>query len=539
MLELRIVSSLAKVYLDKPLDLEYEISSGTMLSNDRYHFQVAYRVKPDKCSIKYKCESELGDAVSLRYVDYVPCDFPCFRHGLDTCEHPEPGVLPDILGPMPKHPWAYRDSWRAVWVTVDGSKKPIKPGKYPITITLADSEEAKAVFELEVLPGVIPEQKLPVTNWLHCDCICNYYNVEFASDEFWRLAGTYIETSVRNNSNMILTPIFTPPLDTEVGGERRTAQLIDVTVRNGKYSFGFDKLDKWIDMCLSLGVKYLEMSHLFTQWGCKFAPKVMATVDGEYKRIFGWDTDGHGEEYHTFLGELLPKLTEFLKAKGVYDRCFFHLSDEPELEMMEDYRKSSEFVRQYIPLEKIIDALSRIEYCKEGLIKNPVVSVGHVPEFVKEGVDTAWCYYCLGPLDTTNRFIAWASYRTRVLGLMMFKHDMKGFLHWGLNFYNTWQSCEAIDPYMSSTAQGWSPGGDPFVVYPSKNGGDIESLRLCVFSDAIKDFLIMDALLERYSREELLKRFGIEDMTFKTFLKPSRLLAIREELNRMLSEMQK
>ena len=539
MLELKVVSSLAKVYLDRPLDLEYEISSGTMLQNDRYHFQVAYRVKTDKCNFTCTCESDLGNAITLRYVDYVPCDVPCFRYGLDTCEHPEPGILPDILKPMPKEPWAYRDSWRAIWVTVDGSKGLIAPGKYPITFNFTDNEKSSISFELEVLPGVIPEQKFPVTNWLHCDSICNYHNVEFLSDGFWKYAATYIESAVRNNSIMILTPVFTPPLDTAVGGERLTTQLVDVEVNNGQYSFNFDNLGKWIDMCLPLGVKYFEIAHLFTQWGCKYAPKVMATVDGEYKRIFGWETDGHGEEYQGFLSEFLPKLVDFLKAKSVYDMCYFHLSDEPSIDMIEDYRKASEFVRQYIPLEKFIDALSCVEYAKEGLIKNPVVSVGHVPEFIKDNVDTTWCYYCLGPIDTTNRFVAWASYRTRVLGLMMFKHDMKGFLHWGFNFYNTLHSNEYIDPYSSCTAGGWAPGGDPYVLYPSKTGGDVESIRLCVFSDAIKDFLVLDALLEKYSREELLKRFGLENMTFKTFLKPSKLLAIREEINRMLSEIQK
>ncbi|MES9143981.1 glycoside hydrolase domain-containing protein, partial [Cutibacterium acnes] len=76
---------------------------------------------------------------------------------------------------------------------------------------------------------------------------------------------------------------FTPPLDTKVGGERPTVQLVGVNVTNGKYSFDFSKLKRFVDMCLGLGVEYFEMSHLFTQWGAAFAPKVIATVDGVEK----------------------------------------------------------------------------------------------------------------------------------------------------------------------------------------------------------------------------------------------------------------
>ena len=42
---------------------------------------------------------------------------------------------------------------------------------------------------------------------------------------------------------MLLTPVFTPPLDTAIGGERRTVQLVDVHVTENGYTFGFDKFE--------------------------------------------------------------------------------------------------------------------------------------------------------------------------------------------------------------------------------------------------------------------------------------------------------
>ena len=48
---------------------------------------------------------------------------------------------------------------------------------------------------------------------------------------------------------MILTPIFTPPLDTAVGGERTTTQLVGIKTDGDAYCFDFAKLDRWVELC--------------------------------------------------------------------------------------------------------------------------------------------------------------------------------------------------------------------------------------------------------------------------------------------------
>ena len=75
--------------------------------------------------------------------------------------------------------------------------------------------------------------------------------------------------------NMLYVPLFTPPLDTEVGGERTTVQLVGATRQNGKYSFDFSELKRFMDFAAAHKIKYYEMSHLTTQWGAKACPKIM------------------------------------------------------------------------------------------------------------------------------------------------------------------------------------------------------------------------------------------------------------------------
>lgn len=541
MLNIRTVSSLIKVYPDRNEEEPGEIiSSANMLRNGKYSYQVLFRsVNYSMGGIGFRVDADekIKDRISVRYVNYVPCETSPSPDDAKYYEHPEPGVMPDILGPIPGILWAYSRLWRSLWITVDGSDNEIEPGKYDIDIVLLDGSENKSHFTMEVLDCRVPDIKFPVTNWFHSDGLCHYYHVEYLSDEYWRIAENFVRTAVKNGISTILTSVFTPPLDTAQGRERLTTQLVGVEKNGGKYFFDFSNLGKWIDMCNRVGVDFFEISHVYTQWGCKYAPKVMATVDGEYKRIFGWDTDGHGKEYTKFLSKFLPQLRKYLEAKGVFDRCFFHVSDEPSLSMAEDYGRCAEFMRKYIPENQIIDALSEYEFYRNGLIKTPVVSLGSIHTFIDNGVKNLWGYYCCGPISTSNRFVQTSSSKNRILGLQLFKYDIKGFLQWGYNFYNTHMSVGSINPYSTCTGGGWVPGGDPFVVYPGDDGKAIESIRLSVFSDAISDFKVLTGLLVKYSREELISMLGLEKLTFLDYPEdPALHESIRNRINAMLAE---
>ena len=107
---------------------------------------------------------------------------------------------------------------------------------------------------------------------------------------------------------MILTPQFTPPLDTAVGKERTTVQLVKVEKTADSYAFDFTDLERWIVMCKKNGIRYFEMSHLFSQWGAVAAPKIVGMVDGAEQVLFGWDTPAAGGEYEKFLRIYLPQL---------------------------------------------------------------------------------------------------------------------------------------------------------------------------------------------------------------------------------------
>lgn len=338
---------------------------------------------------------------------------------------------------------------------------------------------------------------------------------------------------------MILTPIFTYALDTGVGLERTTVQLVDVIVEGeGKYSFGFTNLDRWVQMCIEEGVEYFEMSHLFTQWGCEHAPKVMALVNGSQKRIFGWEDDSFGDRYLGFLKQFLPKLRKELIALGIKDRCFLHLSDEPHSDHCENYERCNSLVRECICDIPILDALSEYEFYRKGLVDRPACATNRMENYLGHEVPNLWAYYCgVQVTDSPNRFIAQPSSRNRILGVLLYKYDCKGFLHWGFNFYNCMYSYHHINPYLTTDAEGAVVAGDPFLVYPGENGDPEESLRLMVLNEAFNDFRALKLLESLSSRRETLSLLD-DNLTFKEYpWDNDYIINLREKINSRIDEL--
>ena len=312
-------------------------------------------------------------------------------------------------------------------------------------------------------------------------------------------------------------------------------QLVDVAKSGDAYRFGFERLERWVRLCGEIGIRYLEFSHLFTQWGAKCAPKIIAEEDGVRKKIFGWETDASGEAYRNFLAQFLPELIRFIRAHGLEDRVYFHVSDEPNPSHLEQYRSAVEIVRDYLADFPVIDALSDFEFYEKGLVKNPIPATNHIEPFLEHGVPDLWTYYCCGQYkQVSNRFFNMPSARNRILGMQLYKHDIKGFLHWGYNFWYSGLSRKRIDPFKTTDAEFAFPSGDAFVVYPGPQG-PIESLRLEVFREALQDLRALQLLESRIGRArtlELLEEGLQEPLTFSRYPRDLEwILQKREAIN--------
>ena len=522
----QLADSLEKVLPDRaPARRENVLLRGFF--GETLSLQLAYFCENDDLgesehSFRLYIDAPEDTAVTVRRVDLVPCAYPCHGTWDDNYLDTRPGLYPDLLRPMApgEAVKAVPGQWRALWLDVDAP-----PGRHSVTLRAEDTTGNllwSRELAVEVLAQALPPQELIHTQWFHADCLADYYHVDVFSEEHWRIVDNFMAAAVRHGINMLLTPVFTPPLDTAKGGERTTVQLVGVQKQGDDYAFDFSRLDRWIGLCEKNGVRYLEISHLFTQWGAIAAPKVMGRVDGgPEEKLFGWHTPAVGGEYTRFLGQFLPALKAHLARAGWLDRTFFHISDEPHIQEAETYAAARATVKDLLADCRVVDALSSYDVYKLGLVEHPIVSVDHIGSFLQAGVPHLWAYYCTAQaVDTPNRFIAMPSARSRIMGVLMYYHGVEGFLHWGFNFYNSQCSVEHIDPFRVTDAGEAFPSGDPFLVYPAPDGTAWDSIRGMVIRQALNDLRALKLLEKKIGRPAvlaLLEELAGGELTFTRY----------------------
>lgn len=534
-LELRLLSSLDKVFWDG-CDCPHLVEEDVMLENEQYAFQAAfcYRDEKNPSRVFGSCALE-GMEGELRQVESVPSRLAAVPEQLDAIRR-EPGWYPDVLADG-EQIRVLPGQWGSVWVTIPGGA----PGERTVSVTLTVGEISRtARLRLRVLPERLPAQKLIFTQWLHWDCIARQHRTEMFSERFWELLEAYVKTAADYGINMLLTPIFTPPLDTAVGGSRMPCQLVDVREEpEGGWRFGFDRLKRWTGLCRRHGIERFELSHLFTQWGAKATPAIWAETREGRKQIFGWHVPSDDGGYAAFLRAFLAELDGFLRREGLADRCVLHISDEPGNGAMELYCRTAALVAEAMPGYPIMDAMSDYEIYRRSGIRIPVAALDEIETFVEKDVRPLWGYYCwVQYRGVSNRFMSMPSLSTRILGVQAWLYRLEGFLHWGLNFYNSQLSLGSIDPYAVTDADGTFPSGDAFSVYPVEDGC-VPSLRMAVFREGLQDLRALELLEEKLGRTavEAIIREELGRVTFQEWPRDTeRFLRFRRRVCRELGE---
>lgn len=537
MLKIIPLSSLIKVFSDEEPTAQ-PFTKLSCLSNERVQLQVAFCNDSD-CEVNVKVDCKFKDCINVYYVEEIYSKNPVHALQDNYTLRKKSGYFPELLRPLDGCFNAKANKWNSIWLEVVPNPT-LVAGEQKINVALTCGEDVQTIdFTLDVIDAQLPAQTLINTNWFHTDCIATHYNIEVFSDKYWEYVKNFLKVAVDHGMNMVLTPLFTPPLDTKVGGERPTVQLVGVKVTSGEYKFDFTNLDKWIAICDEVGIKYLELSHFFTQWGAKKCPKIIAEVDGVQKRIFGWDTKASGKAYRSFLTAFAEVFKPYLKEKGLEDKVYFHVSDEPFAAIARHYRKASNIVKELFGEYKIMDALSNYKFYKKGLVKLPVPANDHIEPFIGN-VSDLWTYYCCVQVKgVSNKFFSMPSQRNRVLGYQMYKFNVKGFLHWGYNFWYKQFSTGPVDPFTETDAGGSFPSGDSFVVYPGDNGTPLISLRLKVFYDAFQDMRALQLLESLIGKEKTMQILedGIEPITFAQYPHcDDWQLATREKINAAIKQ---
>lgn len=535
-IKLNTFSSMVKV-LHNQTPTAFPETQGSTFQNEGYTFQAVITAAKNAQNCRLQFGSKLAGYVTTYIIkempSYQPLDEKCddyMLHSTDSC-------YPELCEQGNEFSIKANEN-TCVLIEIKGE---LPTGTYalPITLICDGEEKASCTYTLTVIAAQLPVLETPVTHWFHCDCIAELHGVEIFSQEWYQVAGKYIDAYVEMGNTMLLIPTITPALDTEVGHERMTAQLVDITVENGEYSFDFSALDAFIDFVTQKGIRYYEFAHLFTQWGVEFCPKVMAKVDGENKKIFGWETQSESDEYKAFLSAYLPALCAYIHEKGIEKNSFIHLSDEPNESALERYGRLYAFVKPLIGDLRTLDALSEYTFYEKGYVDVPVPITVTANQFADHNVYHL-AYYCCWPCTgyESNRFFAMPGERTRVIGYQLYKNNANGFLQWGYNFYHSHHSLQIINPYEDTSGGNRFASGDSFIVYPDIQAGGVKkSLRWFYMKEAFQDWralLLLEKLCGRARAMAILQEYGIHK--YHVYPHSSKVLKeLREVINETIS----
>lgn len=537
---LKLVSGMTKARLEDKMLSFPVLKNATALKGDCFYFAALATVDAAHGGINayISVEGDLALYVTSYVVEHVPVRMTNYAdRGDDDYLSYKPGLFPNLMRQANRIHLI--DLLHEIYFEV-ATPSDLTPGIYAIDVVLRagteNEEVARETLTLEVLDAVLPEPRLSCTHWFHYDCLADYYGVEVFSERHWEIVENFMKTYVEHGMNTILTPIFTPPLDTVIGGERPTVQLVDVTRENSRYTFGFEKLERFCALCKKVGITDLEIAHFFTQWGAAHAPKIMATDNGTYRRIFGWESEATGEEYIGFLRALIPAVKAKLDELGYKDHYFFHISDEPNEKNLENYAAAKAAINDLICDHPVRDALSKFDFYEKGVVDQPIVSLNHADVFVEHNVPDLWTYYCCSQsYGCSNRFYTMPGYRTRVLGAQLYKTGTTGFLQWGYNYYYCRTSQYLINPFLINDGDFAYPAGDAFIVYPGMDGKPIPSLHGLLFKQALLDLRAMQAAEEKVGREAVLAAIESEGKIDYMHYPRSEayILKLRDTVNRM------
>ncbi len=462
---------------------------------ERRAFQVGVRNGSlHACRLSAEILDTQGLRVRLRRIGYVP-----LRHlttDTDPAELDVPGAIPGFV-PDPLHddPETHLGPLETggFWIDVQAPEE-MPAGNRSVCLLLKPEkgEAIRHTAAVTVAEMALPAREgLPVTHWLYLDAIADWYGVSPLSDPFWEKVNPYLENLVGHGNDTLFTPFLAPP----VNGDNRPIQLLGIWCDEGRYRFDWSELRRWVARGKEMGFRYFEWSHLFSQWGAKYAPRVYEGFAEEERAFWPLQTPGLSGEYRDFLSQLFPEWKRFLIEEEILDRSFFHLSDEPNgKKAPENYRAVATFVREKAPWLNPTEAVEELPLVKEGYIGQPVCSVENIDLFLAEGI-RPWAYYCCNPRGPwINRFLDTPLWKIRMVGWLLHRTGAGGFLHWGYNYWSRKLTRELVDPFSVSDAGRWPawPSGDPFMVYPGPEG-PLDSIRWEIFAESLQDYALLQA----------------------------------------------
>jgi hypothetical protein len=250
---------------------------------------------------------------------------------------------------------------QAVWVGVPVPRD-AAPGVYRGSVTVSGAYEGYPFRQtktctIQVYPPVIEKTRLWVTNWFNASpdnlaLLTGGSKVEPFSDLYWDLIRVLARKMAAYRQNVALIS----PL-----------RLAAYALEDGRYTIDFSRFDRMVRVFIEEGViGLIEGGHIggrAGEWESPFIVYVPETTGpgGEGGEAEFRPYPISDEKARNFYSQFFPALVAHLAEEGWSDIYLQHLADEPTKDNFESYIEIAQFVRQYAPDLKFIEACHTTE----------------------------------------------------------------------------------------------------------------------------------------------------------------------------------
>ncbi|MDO5977418.1 DUF4091 domain-containing protein [Flavivirga spongiicola] len=368
--------------------------------------------------------------------------------------------------------------------------KQLSEGTYESTLEIKGLNFSKILHVTTVVhKSTVPDSGYNTygyTNWFSLKRMAKSHDVDMWSQNHWELIKKYAEIMAEGRQN-----VFWVTLSDMFEKVQEVPQLQSA------------RLEKLIKIFSDAGIYYIEFSPLAHRTKGDWSSTTLSSN-------LNSDMLVNSEEGYAFYETVFTQLKKIIDKNEWNGRIMFHISDEPTDEVVDDYKLFVKHLRKYFENASILEATMTL-----GLSDAVDYWCPQVQEYQKhqeffenkkKAGDQVWVYTCLIPGGKwLNRLLDQHKLRQVYLGWSLAKFELGGYLHWGLNHYNSPNPFikSVVDHPQLPNTKNKLPAGDTHIIYPGINEPWV-SLRFNAHRIGLEDAELFK-ILEKKERIKLME----------------------------------
>ncbi len=508
--------------------------SASALVGDEIAYQIVLYSDGEKAEPVY-IENLTGMYNHMYLVKQVPVVYPhVFSDKSDSYLLDTAGVLPDCLMPISEdEPLMIGPQLTVLWVCLKTSLV----GKFRIRFRFyTDDCEAISDFMYEVIDHDLNDSMISFYEHIYPTSIAADYHVPLFSSRHWELLEQHFLLAAEHGVTHLLTPLYPVVYNSTI---HEPVQLFKAKLTKNGFEFNFDLLDSWVHLAQKSGIEHFVLPPLFPDLS---APKVLpfvVEVDRQDVLYFAKGTSSFIPEYHGFLCSLLRKLIKHLRQFNLQTFFSVQLSDGVSEATMENYAECRNMVSEACRPLRILDHVSEPALYNHKEISVPILPMDKIQDIlnIKHSLPMIASFDPLSHDALVDLLIAGSSARLRYLGLLSYRYNLTAYMNRGFNYNGSYGTSTYVEHGLNLDAENRFPSGAASLVYPGSDG-PIPSIRLKLLLYALQDIRAIEALEKYRPYERVISMIDRECpvCSDEPNLDGSRLLAFRENVNRLLKE---